>query len=120
MKTLFAIAIPILPGKTQQWKKFTTELRTTRYNEFVESRDKLNVRERTFYQSTPMGDLVVVTLEGEDPQGAFQKFAQGNDTFTKWFAKEVKEVHGVDLANPPQGALPEVIIDSQAAILHHN
>jgi low affinity Fe/Cu permease len=40
-----------------------------RSEEFAESRRRAGLHERTFLQSTPMGDLVIVTLEGEDPRG---------------------------------------------------
>jgi hypothetical protein len=118
MKNLFAMAVPILPGKTPQWNKFMKELKTTRFNDFAESRKKLNVRERTFLQKTPQGDFVVVTLEGNDPQGAFQKFGKSNDEFTKWFAAQVKEIHGVDLNSIPAGPLPELLIDSMEEVYH--
>jgi hypothetical protein len=120
MKKLFAMAVPILPGKSEQWKKFANELTTTRYSQFVESRKKLNVQERTFFQTTPQGDFVIVTLEGNDPQGAFTNFAKSKDEFTQWFAKQVKEIHGFDLANPPQGPLPELVIDSMQAPVYQN
>ena len=112
MKKLFAMAIPILPGKTPQFKKFKDELNGKRSNEFIKSRKKLNVRERTFFQSTPMGDMVIVTLEGTDPESAFKNFASANDDFTNWFAKEVKEINGFDLKNPPKGPVAEMIVDS--------
>jgi tetratricopeptide (TPR) repeat protein len=67
MKKLFAMAVPILPGKTAQWKNFTNELMTSYATPFAESRKQLKVHERTFFQSTPMGDFVIVTLEGDDP-----------------------------------------------------
>lgn len=111
---LFAIAFPILPGKTQGWKHFTDELKGARRSEFNESRKQLGVRERTFLQHTPMGDFVVVTLEGDDPAGAFARFGQGTDEFTTWFKEQVMEAHGVDLAAPPPGPLPELLIDSGA------
>ena len=117
MKKLFAIAVPILPGKTSQFKNFIAELNGKRYNEFVKSRKKLDVHERAFFQSTPHGDTVIVTLEGPDPEGAFKNFVTANDDFTNWFAKEVKEIHGFDLKNPPQGSLPELIADSMEEIL---
>lgn len=117
MKNLLAISFPILPGKTNQFKKFISELKTKHFDEFEKSRKELGVRERTFLQHTPMGDFVLVTLEGNDPQGAFTKFGKGTDAFTKWFSKEVKEINGVDLANPPAGPLPELIIDSQSNVM---
>jgi len=119
MKKLFAMAIPILPGKTAQWKKFIDELKGNRYADFAANRKKLNVRERTFFQSTPAGDFVVVTLEGNDPQAAFANFGKGTDAFTQWFSKEVKEIHGIDLANPPKGPMPEMLIDSMESVLQN-
>ena len=118
MSKLFAIAIPILPGKEGEWKKWHHELTTTRYNDFANSRRKMNVHERTFIQHTPMGDLVIVTLEGDDPQSAFAQFATSNDEFTKWFVEGVKQAHGVDLTQPPQGPMPELIIDSQTQVAY--
>jgi hypothetical protein len=111
---LFAIAIPILAGKTKEFDAFIAELTGARKAEFVASRKRLGVRERTFHQHTPMGDLVVVTLEGDDPAGAFARFAEGADPFTQWFKQKVMEVHGVDLSAPPPGPMPKQIADSQA------
>ena len=62
-----AVAFPILPGKTAEWRAWMAELNGPRREEFVESRRRAGVHERTFLQSTPMGDLVIVTLEGDDP-----------------------------------------------------
>jgi hypothetical protein len=116
MKKYFAMAIPILPGKTQQFKKFTDALNGTRSSDFIKSRKKLNVRERTFFQTTPQGDFVIVTLEGNDPENAFKNFAKTDDDFTRWFTKEVKEIHGIDLSSPPKGPMPQLIVDSKEEV----
>ena len=118
MKKLFAIAIPILPGKTQQFKKFIDALNGNRKGDFIKSRKKLSVHERTFFQSTPHGDFVVVTLEGNDPESAFKNFASENDVFTNWFVEEVKEIHGLDLKNTVNGPLPELILDTMEEVYH--
>jgi|ERR1043165_424716 hypothetical protein len=112
MANLFAMAAPILPGQTERWKKFSKELTSTRFNDFKASRLALGVRERAFLQQTPMGDFVIVTLEGNSPAEALTKFAQGTDAFTKWFAEEVKTIHGFDLQSVGDNPLPELIIDS--------
>jgi hypothetical protein len=109
---LFAIAIPIAPGKTDQWVHFMAELKGPRNADFKASRKRLGLHERTFLQKTPMGDFVLVTLEGADPVGAFARFGQGTDDFTKWFLEEVEGIHGMDLSAPPPGPLPELVIDS--------
>jgi len=110
---MFAMAVPLLPGKTEQFQRFIGELKGARFAEFKASRKKLGVRERTFLQNTPHGDFVVVTLEGADPASAFGRFAEGNDAFTEWFAKQVKELHGFDVKAPPPGPLPSLVIDSE-------
>lgn len=112
MAELFAIAVPILPGKTSQWKKFVSEIRGNKKREFEISRQELGVRERTFLQQTPNGDFAIVTLEGENPTNSFEKFMSGRDPFTKWFINEVKEIHGIDFSQAPALALPEMIVDS--------
>jgi hypothetical protein len=108
-----AMAMPIPPGKMEQWKKFSSELKGARKAEFSASRKKAGVRERTFLQKTPMGDLIIVTLEGDDPVGFFQKFSASDDPFAKWFVAQASEIHGVDLSKPPPGPMPELVIDSQ-------
>jgi hypothetical protein len=104
-----AVAFPILPGKTDEWRAWQAELNGARYQEFVESRRRAGVHERTFLQSTPMGDLVIVTLEGDDPGHAFGKMVSANDAFTTWFAERAKAIHGVDLTAPLTGSPPELV-----------
>ena len=111
---LMAVAFPIAPGKIDDWRKFIAELNGARRAEFLASRKGMGVRERTFLQPTPMGDLVVVTLEGDDPGTAFGKFVNSTDPFTKWFLEQVKDVHGVDLKHAASGPMPQQVIDSAA------
>lgn len=108
------MVFPVLSGKTEQWKTFTTDLKGKYLQGFKDSHKSLGIHERTFLQSTPMGDLVIVTLEGENPVESFAKFGQGTDEFTKWFVEQIKEIHGIDLTQPPAGPLPELVIDSEA------
>lgn len=111
---LFAIAVPIVPGKTEDTIAFTKEIMGGHHEAFKKSRQEMGVRERTFLQKTPMGDMVIVTLEGDNPQEAMKKFGQGDDEFTKWFVEKVKEVHGMDLTQPLPGELPVMVADSEA------
>jgi hypothetical protein len=111
---LLAMAIPIPAGKTEQWKKFLSELNGARKAEFAASRRSLGVRERTFLQHSPQGDMAIVTLEGDHPEAAFAGFAKGTDPFTVWFKQQVMEIHGVDLSAPPPGPMPQQVIDSHS------
>ena len=114
MSKQFAIAVPILKGKTEQWKNFSNELKTTYNKEFNESRKKIGVQERSYLQSTLQGDLVIITLEGKDPQNAFLQLGKGTDEFSKWFNTQVKEIHGLDMTQKPTFVLPELILETKS------
>jgi ketosteroid isomerase-like protein len=114
------MAIPILPGKTDQWRRFVAELAGPRHADYVASRERLSVHERSFLQSTPQGDLAIVTVEGADPAGAISQFGAQVDPFAQWFREQVLEIHGFDLAQPPAGPPPELVIDSRPGAAEDN
>jgi hypothetical protein len=61
-----------------------------------------------------MGDLVIVTLEGDDPARSFGQLMSAKDAFTTWFLERVKAIHGVDLSAPmPDGSPSKLVLDSQ-------
>lgn len=111
-----AFAAPILPGKTEQLKRFTEELNGPRNQEYVESRKRAGVLERTFLQQTPQGDFALVTLEGNDPLKSFEEFAKSQDPFARWFNQQVKEIHGIDLAQISSMPAPALVV--QGGISH--
>ena len=111
---LMAIAFPIRLGESEGWKNWVGELQHgPQHAEFVASRRALGVHERTFLQHTPMGDLVIVALEGDDPGASFGRFVSGTDEFTTWFLAKTMEFHGIDL-RAPAGPPPELLVDSEA------
>ncbi len=114
---LMAVAFPILPGKTAEWRTWMEELNGARREDFVASRRAAGVHERTFLQSTPMGDLVIVTLEGDDPGHGFGKMMSVDDEFTRWFTGRAQEIHGVDLSVRPTSAPSELVIDTDSAVV---
>jgi hypothetical protein len=90
------------------------ELNGPRRAEFAESRRRAGVRERTFLQPTPMGDLVIVTLEGDDPARSFGQMMHASDAFTTWFLERVQAIHGIDLAAPMDGSPSQLVVDTGA------
>ncbi len=109
---LMAVAFPIVPGKTAEWHTFIDELNGPRHQEFANARRRAGVRERTYLQATPMGDLVIVTLEGDDPARSFGQLMAAKDEFTTWFLERVKAIHGVDLTVPMTEAPSKLVVDS--------
>jgi hypothetical protein len=108
---LMAIAIPILPGKTPEWRAWMNELEGPRAEEFAASRRAVGVHERTFLQQTPMGDLVIVTIEGDDPGRAFGQLMTATDPFGTWFNERATAVHGP--VPTMTGAPSELVADSE-------
>lgn len=111
---LMAAAFPILPGKTPEWHAWMAELNGPRREEFLDSRRRAGVHERTFLQPTPMGDLVIVTLEGDDPGHAFGRMMSASDAFTTWFLERAKAIHGVDLTAPVTESPSTLVVDTTA------
>ena len=109
---LNAVVFPILPGKTAEWRSFVAQLEGARKAEWAESRKRVGVRERAFLQPTPMGDLVIVTLEGDDPGRSFGQMVSATDPFSLWFIERVKAIHGVDLATP-MASPSELVLDTE-------
>lgn len=68
---LLAICMPILPGKMEKWQAMMDHVKST--PEFSDSREAVGVHERTFVQRTPAGDLLIITLEGDDPAASWTK-----------------------------------------------
>ena len=73
-------------------------------------REEAGVYERTFLQKTPNGDLVIVTLEGENPAESFGKMIS---SMPDEFLEFVLDVHGFDMRGPPP-PLPQLVYDSRA------
>jgi len=109
---MMAVVFPIVPGKTADWRAFIDDLNGSRREEFQASRRDVGLHERTFLQSTPMGDLVIVTLEGDDPVASFGQLLQRDDDFSKWFIAHAADVHGFDMSQMPAGAPSELVVDS--------
>jgi hypothetical protein len=111
---LLAMAYPILPGRTDDWRRLMAELDGPRREEYDALQRRFGVRSRVFLQQTPEGDLVLVTMDGDDSYRAMQQMYAGNDSFTEWFVVQVKDIHGIDLREPPPGPPPELVLDSGA------
>ncbi len=110
---MMAVCFPIAPGQTDKWQAWMDEVGTARRDEFVASRRSAGVRERTFLQRTPMGDLVIVTMEGDDPMSAFAQMMSADDDFTRWFIANANEVHGIDLSHPMAEAPSILVLDTE-------
>jgi len=101
------IVAPILEGKLEAWKSWTSEFNGPRRNEFDAFNKRYGLtRHDVWLAETPNGPMAVVLHEGPGGESFMQKLGQSEDSFDKTFARNVQEFHGMDLNAPPPGPQP--------------
>ena len=107
------IVAPILEGKLDAWEQWAEELKGPRRADF-EKFNKRNglTKHREWLAETPSGPVVVALHEGPGADEFMGKLASSQDKTDLWFAEKVKEIHGLDVTQPPPGPLPKLFIDS--------
>src|SRR4249920_2851376 len=111
---VFNGVFPIQAGKEEDARAFAAETFGARRPDFEAHLARVDVTRETWaLQETPMGSLIVVWFEG-DVEKAFADLATNDAEFMAWFRDRVLDVTGVDLATPPDGPPPEVLIDYRA------
>lgn len=107
-----AFALPILPGKLDDWWSFTRTMLDKRRSEYQQSRERLGIsREMAWHQRTPAGDLALIFWEGDEPEQILQRIAVSSDPFDIWFREQMLHIHGLDFAQPPSQPPAQRVID---------
>ena len=106
-----AFAIPILPGKEALDRDTFDEMEDARRDDYEAAlRDAGVTRHTVWHQETPDGTIAIVYMEAEDEAGV-PKFASSDASFNRWFRDQMKEVHGIDIAQ--SGPPPKLVHDIQ-------
>ena len=98
-----AFVAPILPGQESAARAFAREAFVTRQAELTESRKALGLcAEVVTLSITPMGSLICVYFEGNDPVEANRRFAASTTPYDLWFKGQLKSIvtPDVDLSQP--------------------
>ena len=107
-------AMPLLAGQADTVRRMREEALGARRSEYEESRRRLGItEERAWIQSTPMGDMVLVYMETEDPHRALQGMAESQEPFDVWFRQYIQDAHGVDITRG-QAPPPEPVFEWRA------
>jgi hypothetical protein len=110
----FAFVFPVLPGKAEQARVFGKDVMGPRASEMDASRRPLGVtREAVWINETPMGDMGIVLIEGENVAEANRRFAASTEPFDVWFKETVLDFSGVDFSEPLP-AMSETLYDNRA------
>lgn len=105
-----AAVYPVLPGKDA---RTLAAMLKDRPGEYAESRRRAGIQlERAYEQETPMGTFLISYIETERPFPELAAgMAQSDLAIDRDFVAAVKDVHGVDITQPPPGPPPEVVGD---------
>jgi hypothetical protein len=109
--SVFNGIFPIQAGKEDAARAFAAETIGARKADFEKLQARSNITRETWaMQETPMGSFMVVFFEG-DVEHAFADLAGDSSEFGTWFRGQVLDLTGVDLGAPPEGPLPDVLVD---------
>jgi Family of unknown function (DUF6176) len=103
------LVVPVLPGKEEELRLFYREVEQ-RHDEYDRSERRLGIsKEIAWSATTDSGTFAVVYIASEDFDGAFSRFVQSQEDFDLWFKSRVLDISGLDLNNPPEMELPELL-----------
>jgi len=105
-----AFVASILPGKQEAWRRFYQALEGSRCHQYEELHKRLHVtNELTWLAEMPQGDMVIVYLEADDPEGMIQDLAASNLPFDCWFKEQLLELYGLDVQKHRAKQLNELV-----------
>jgi len=101
------VVAPILEGKLEGWKTWTTDFVQSKKSEFDAFNKRYGLTRHDIWMAeTPNGPVAVVLHEGPGGDSFMQKLGQSDNSFDKAMAANIMEFHGMDLNSPPPGPPP--------------
>jgi hypothetical protein len=95
---LYAFVAPIQPDKTEEFRKFVSDLKGSKRTEYAASREKAGLsRETIFLQDTAKGPMVLVIQQAENQGQALASLRGMQDSFHNWYFQKLKDLYGADV-----------------------
>jgi hypothetical protein len=103
------LALPILPGKEEEWRRFAQELKEYP-REYEDLRWRFGIRaEKVWLVQAACGEAALAYAEAEAPREAIRRLAASEKPFDAWFKERLLELHGYDLDGPRPRPEPELV-----------
>ncbi len=113
MITIILMA-PILPGKSEAWRRFLQELKHSRRAEYEASRHHLGITaEWTWIVETIRSDIAIIAIEAEQPGPVIAHLAASELPFDRWFKEQLLALQGVELARPQATLYSDLVFEWQ-------
>ena len=89
----FLISVP--PGKIEGLRAAFAEMAGSREGQCVANRGVMGItREYVSLQHTPQGDVLLVYVEGDDPDKARERMMSSDSEYARWIAATVNPLLG--------------------------
>ena len=110
------VLAPIIQGKLDTWKQWVHELSGgLPGQELADFNRRYGLtRHAAWLVETPSGPAVIALHEGPGADELMQKLAPSQHRFDISFKEKLKELHGMDVTQPPPGPMPELYLDSSS------
>jgi hypothetical protein len=104
------LVLPVVSGHADDARDFMRELEASRKQEYDRSEERIGITKEVWYLAPLQdGELLVAYMEADDFGAALSLFSQSRDDFDMWFKRRLADVTGVDLNDPPELTLPELL-----------
>ena len=104
------LVVPVQAGRSDDAREFMDELEQSRMADYAASEERIGItKEVWFLAGTPGGDTLVAYIESDDFGEALTRFSGSQNDFDLWFKQRLADSTGVDLNNPPEMTLPELL-----------
>jgi hypothetical protein len=104
------LVLPVSSGRGTDARDFMRELEEFRKQDYARSEQRIGITKEVWYLAPlPTGEVLVAYMETEDFGKALGLFSQSRDDFDMWFKRRLADATGVDLNDPPEMTLPELL-----------
>jgi hypothetical protein len=110
------LVVPVHAGKSDDARAFMRELEEQRKGAYAQSEQRIGIDKKVWFLARAnSGDLLVSYMESPDFGNALRLFSASQDEFDLWFKRRFADSTGVDLNNPPEMTLPELLSSYSSA-----
>jgi uncharacterized protein DUF6176 len=110
------LTIPVLAGQGQSARSFMADLEDSQREAYAASEQRIGIqKELWFISDLGEQELLVAYMESGDFGRAFEQFVASRDSFDLWFKERLANVTGLDLNDPPELQLPELLSHYEGA-----
>jgi hypothetical protein len=107
----FCLALPILPGQSNDARAFMEELEGPRKSQYAASEQRIGITKEAWRRAAlPSVDHLIAYMESADIQSVIGTFSGSQDAFDLWFKRRLLETTGLDMHNlPADMQFPELL-----------